>query len=102
MFFSCAVGHHVGIIKPNVLDKLLLFKDVFEGQMSAVGKIQFLVISKGLKNHQQRTAALNNMFVKLKEQDAFPCLRGWRNEMSSGTVYILSFTQYSVNNFCFA
>ena len=73
MFFSCAVGHHVGIIKPNVLDKLLLFKDVFEGQMSAVGKIQFLVISKGLKNHQQRTAALNNIyiFVKLKEQDAF-------------------------------
>jgi len=38
--------------------------------MSAVGKI---VIFKGLKNHQQRTAALNNIyiFVKLKEQDAF-------------------------------
>jgi len=71
-----------------VLEKLLLFKDVFEVQMSAAGKIQFLVISEGLKNHQQRTAALNNMFVKLKEQDAFPCLRGWRNEVSSGTVYV--------------
>ena len=79
-----------------MLDKLLLFKDVFEGQMSAVGKIQFLVISKGLKNHQQRTAALNNMFVKLKEQDAFPCLRGWRNEVSSGTVYVLEMPLVSI------
>ena len=79
-----------------MLEKLLLFEDVFEVQMSAVGRIQFLVISKGLKNHQQRTAALNNMFVKLKEQDAFPCLRGWRNEVSSGTVYVLEMPLVSI------
>ena len=67
-----------------MLEKLLPFKEVFEVQLSAVGKIEFLVISDKLKNHEQRTAAANNMFVKLKEQDAFPCLRGWRNEVCSG------------------
>ena len=65
-----------------MLEKLLSFQDVFEPQLSAVGEIQSLSISDGLRSPQQRTVALNNVFVKLKEQDAFPCLRGWRSEVS--------------------
>ena len=75
-------GIQVGIIKLSVSEKLLSFRDVFEPQLSAVGEIQSLSISDGLRSPQQRTVALNNVFVKLKEQDAFPCLRGWRSEVS--------------------
>lgn len=71
-----------------MLEKLLSFQDVFESQLSAIGEIQSLSISDGLKSPQQRTVALNNVFVKLKEQDAFPCLRGWRSEVSGILPYL--------------
>ena len=65
-----------------MLEKLLSFQDVFEPQLSADGEIQSLSISDRSRSPQQRTVALNNVFAKLKEQDAFPCLRGWRSEVS--------------------
>lgn len=79
-----------------MLEKLLSFRDVFEPQLSAVGEIQSLSISDGLRSPQQRTVALNNVFVKLKEQDAFPCLRGWRSEVSDSARWVVEYMNLAI------
>ena len=73
-------GVRVGLIKPNVLESLICYPHVFE-VVQREGDIERVQIAGDLKDVQERTAALNTVFAELRDKGAFPCLKGWRNEV---------------------
>lgn len=79
-------GVRVGLIKPNVLEKLIHYPHVFEiiRRENSEGDVERVQIAGGLKNVQERTTALNEVFAELRDKGAFPCLKGWRNEVCVG------------------
>ena len=70
----------MGRIKPNVLERLICYPHVFE-VVRREGDIERVQIAGDLKDVQERTAALNTVFAELRDKGAFPCLKGWRNEV---------------------
>lgn len=83
----------MGTVRPDILQQLIRFNDVFETQSDCSGgqAVQALRISNRLKTVEERTLAVNKVFEQLREEDVFPCLRGWRNEVRY-KVYLLVYS----------
>ena len=60
---------------------LLQFIEVFEPVGGVDGEIKQARLSEKLKSVEERTAALQALFLHLRHQRAFPCLKGWRDEV---------------------
>jgi len=78
--FCCGVN--IGIVKPQILQDIITFKEVFVAE-NDVSEIRNIKISENLKTVEDRTLAINGVFKKLQLfPDRYPCLKGWRNEVS--------------------
>lgn len=73
-------GARVGLIKPSILPHLLLYRDVFVADETD-GVITGVRLAHHLSNVEQRTTAVNGVFMDLQLKGHFPCLKGWRNEV---------------------
>ncbi|XP_007427870.1 nudix hydrolase 20, chloroplastic-like isoform X2 [Python bivittatus] len=73
-------GQQVGYVPPAVAKCLHQYPTVFSVSQGDATPPQ-LELNKQLTSHGQRTAAVQRVLKELKAQQAFPCLKGWRNEM---------------------
>ena len=48
------------------------------------GAVVELEVAAELRTVEERTAAVNSVFQRLRELEAFPCLSGWRDEVRTG------------------
>jgi len=71
--FICE-GVQVGLISSKVLKELQRFPSVFAISSNSV------TFTPNLDNPQARNDALEEALLKLKSEDVFPALRGWRGE----------------------
>lgn len=71
--FICE-GVQVGLISSKVLKELQRFPSVFAISSNSV------TFTPNLDNPQARNDALEETLLKLKSEDVFPALRGWRGE----------------------
>jgi len=71
--FVCE-GVQVGLISSTVLKELQRFPSVFAVTSNSV------TFTDKLSNPQARNVALEETLLKLKSEDVFPALRGWRGE----------------------
>lgn len=75
-------GVRVGRIKPNILKTLASHPAVFEVvKKEDSEEVERVQLSGDLKTVQERTVALNRVFAELRDNGAFLCLKGWRNEV---------------------
>ena len=72
----------VGLIKPAVLTHLLLYPDVFKAE-EINGTVVSVKLSTSLTSVKERTEAVNGVLKDLKLNGVFPCLKGWRDEVSA-------------------
>ena len=75
--------HRVGIIRPDILKKLEEFSNVFISVKNSLGCCTGLRISEQLNCPGEVTVALDKIFLKLRHDNVFPCLKGWRDEVST-------------------
>ncbi|XP_061470401.1 uncharacterized protein LOC133379328 isoform X2 [Rhineura floridana] len=79
-------GQQVGHVPPSVVKYLCQYPDVFSvsrgDDASACVELNTQLVS-----YEQRTAAVQGVLKKLKEQQAFPCLKEWREELYSVMPY---------------
>ena len=64
----------VGFISPQVKEQLQNFPDVF------VVNSKFVTFNKTLDNPNARNTALETTLLKMKSENVFSTLKGWRNE----------------------
>ena len=74
-------GHKVGIILPNILKRLSQFSDVFVVEENSQGQPTALCISDTVHSPNEITEAVDRVIQQLRGDAAFPCLKGWRNEV---------------------
>lgn len=71
----------IGIIRPDILEKLAEFSGVFEADKNGEGCYTALRFSEKLSSPSDITEALEAVFQQLRRDSVFPCLKGWRNEV---------------------
>ncbi|XP_058030039.1 uncharacterized protein LOC131193636 isoform X1 [Ahaetulla prasina] len=73
-------GQQVGYVPPAVAKCLHQYPTVFSVSQGdkAPSRVE---LNKQLTSCDQRTAAVQRVLKELKAQQAFPCLKGWRDEM---------------------
>ena len=71
-----------GLIKGHVATTLVQYPHVFQGVYGGGGGLESVRIVEGLRTVEERTAALNGVFGDLRDKGTYPCLRGWRNEVT--------------------
>lgn len=71
----------MGIIRPDILETLAQFNDVFEADKDSEGCCKALRFSDKLSSPSDITEALEAVFQQLRRDSVFPCLKGWRNEV---------------------
>ena len=89
-------GFRIGLIRADFLQNLLAFPDVFslkqlnDGLSNRLSRplsfaplpaTQFLTFHSSLQSYEQRSNAINRVLQNLRDNPAFPTLRGWRNEV---------------------
>ena len=87
MPFYCD-GVRAGMIKPQNLPVLLQYPSVFTAEYMEDGSVGRVKMADSLSNVEKRTAALNRVFVELRDKGSYPWLKGWRNEVCR-TVWIV-------------
>ena len=75
-------GVRAGLIKGHVATTLVQYSHVFQGVYGGGGGLESVRIIEGLRTVEERTAALNGVFGDLRDKGTYPCLRGWRNEVT--------------------
>ncbi|XP_068120416.1 uncharacterized protein [Hyperolius riggenbachi] len=73
----CVQGQRVGWVRQSVAQLLSQKSDVFALRGEASGRLE---LNDGLRSPQERTRAVQEVMEDLRNQNAFPCLREWRNE----------------------
>lgn len=81
----CCHGVRIGLIKPSVLPHLLFYTDVFKTEL-VDGNIASVNLSSQLSDVKERTDAVNGVLRDLKAKTVFPCLKGWRDEVSFSVI----------------
>ncbi|XP_077185509.1 uncharacterized protein LOC143833503 [Paroedura picta] len=68
-------GKHVGHVPQSVAQRLQQYPAVFSVSQGDVE------LSKHLASFEERTAAVHGVLKELRDQQAFPCLKKWREEL---------------------
>ena len=79
-------GTQVGFVRPAVAQKFKQFPDVFEVLEKSSGggdgeRPAGVHLSQSLVTPEQRTAAVNTVMEKLRDQQDLVALRGWYDEV---------------------
>ena len=78
-------GTQLGFVRPEVAANFQKFADVFEvvgsGQEAAGGRPAGVHLSQNLKTCEERSAAVNTVLEKLREQNELVTLRAWHDEV---------------------
>ncbi len=75
-------GTKCGMIPIAVLNELQSYQQVFPFIYNdSTGDVEYVTITEQFKTAKERSMAVNDFMVKLKEKNLFPVLDGWRNEV---------------------
>ncbi|XP_053156694.1 uncharacterized protein LOC128346924 isoform X2 [Hemicordylus capensis] len=75
-------GQQVGHVPQSVAKCLRQYPAVFSVSQGD-GVPACVELNKQLSSHEQRTTAVQGVLEELREQQAFPCLKEWRDELYS-------------------
>ncbi|XP_062510838.1 uncharacterized protein LOC134186799 [Corticium candelabrum] len=73
----CIGSEQYGLVREDCWRELAKFPDVFVVD----GKEKVVKLSEQLGTVEKRTEKVNEILMKLREDEVFHCLKGWRNEM---------------------
>ena len=93
-------GTKVGIVKVSVAKIFLSFSDTFFAERGSASSISALKIVDDLKSVEEKTVAINQILLALRDNNTFTCLKGWRNEVCWLIFYALCkhyFQEYAVS-----
>ncbi|KAK1151449.1 hypothetical protein AOXY_G32689 [Acipenser oxyrinchus oxyrinchus] len=68
-------GMEVGLVPPAVLKQLRRFPEVFSFKEE-----KRLELNPGLASYHDRSSAVDRVLQRLREEERFTCLQGWRDE----------------------
>ena len=79
-------NQQVGLIRSDCWKHLQAFSDVFikveAGDSTEKDKKPGVYLSPDLNTPSERTKAVNHVLEKLRKDDVFDALRGWRHEVN--------------------
>lgn len=76
----------VGLVPPEVLNKLEFYHDIFYVVRDLLSKkIKYVTMATTLTDKKTRSQQFANVMRDWKDRNLFPTLKGWRNEVCVGT-----------------
>ncbi|XP_063700318.1 uncharacterized protein LOC134830692 [Culicoides brevitarsis] len=73
-------GKQVGLIRPDVVNKLLNYPEVFIMRDSDLDGRGIIELNPAFRDYNERTTKVEQVLLELRDKDEIITLRGWRNE----------------------